>query len=226
MTLIALAIAPGIAICIYIYWKDKFEREPKRLLALSFFLGLCSTFPALLIEEFASSFFGFANGNSLYVLGAYTLMIGFAEEGSKYFFTRFFAYRSAAFNEPFDGITYSVMVAMGFATLENIFYVMSGGYGIGMLRMFTAVPAHATFGVIIGYYLGLQKMGGVPRTGLTGLLYAMLLHAAYDFCLMADNDSGMWMGAILSLVIGLRFSMKAIKGHQAASPFKPGSSVS
>lgn len=220
MLLFALAVAPGLAISIYIFWKDKFEKEPKRLLLFSFVLGILSVIPAIALEIFSDTIFA-NRGNNIFQTALYAwLGIGLIEEGCKYLFIRFFAYRSKSFNEPFDGITYSVMVAMGFATIENVMYVIDGGYGVGILRMFTAVPAHAAFGVIMGYYLGLEKTEGKKRFGIAGLLVATTFHAAYDFFLIADYIPGMWIGAVLSLYFGIRFSLRAIKLHQQSSPFR------
>jgi RsiW-degrading membrane proteinase PrsW (M82 family) len=49
------------------------------------------------------------------------------------------------------------MVSMGFACTENILYVLEGGYEVAIMRAFTAVPAHATFGILMGYYMGKAK---------------------------------------------------------------------
>ena len=219
MLLPALTIAPGLAICIYIYWKDKFDREPRRLLLLSFILGVLSIIPAVVLEMIVQLAGLNAEGNIAGTAAFAFLGVGLIEESSKYFFTRIL-YRNKAFNEPFDGITYSVMVAMGFATLENAMYVYEGGIGVAISRMVTAVPAHAAFGIIIGYYMGLEKMRGIPLLGLRGLFFAALLHAAYDFFLMTSYIPGMWVGALVSLYLGIRFSLRAIRLHQAASPFR------
>ena len=56
-----------------------------------------------------------------------------------------------------SGIVYAVMVSMGFATLENILYVYSYGYETGVLELLLAVPAHATFAVLMGYFMGKQN---------------------------------------------------------------------
>src|SRR5436853_481905 len=77
------------------------------------------------------------------------VVIGFSEEGCKYIMLRFYADRNKAFNEPFDGIIYSVMVSMGFATLENIGYVLNYGFQTGLVRMFLSVPSHAAFAVLM-----------------------------------------------------------------------------
>ena len=218
---IALAIAPGLAIIIFIYWKDKFDREPKRLLGLSFLLGAFSIIPAIILEVLFSNY---AESIPVYLVSnavKAVLVGGLAEEGSKYFMVRYFLYPRKAFNEPFDGITYCVMVSMGFATVENVMYVMDGGMSAALLRMVTAVPAHATFGIVMGYYLGLKKFDTQNKNnGLKALGFAALLHGAYDFFLFINYYPGMAIGALLSLRYGINFSRKAIKLHQQVSPFR------
>ncbi len=80
-------------------------------------------------------------------------VIGFSEEFSKFLGVRLYAYNKKSFDEPLDGIVYSVMVGMGFATFENVLYVlkyaeMGMGMEVGLDRMFLSVQvAHGTFGV-------------------------------------------------------------------------------
>jgi len=151
--------------------------------------------------------------------------VALIEEFSKFVFVRFILFPNRNFNEPFDGIVYSVMVSMGFATLENILYVFQYGFETGILRMFTAVPAHATFGVLMGYFLGKAKFAH-RRTlyySIVALLTATAFHGAYDYFWFIANNRGVWTGiwvcAIISLIIGLILSRRAIRLHQQASPF-------
>ena len=133
-------------------------------------------------------------------------------------------YTHKAFDEPYDGITYSVMVSMGFATLENILYVAEGGMSTAIMRMFLAVPAHAAFAVIMGYYVGLAKFNPSKRNIylIFGVIGASALHGAYDFALMQQSIPYLqFIGAVVSLLIGVRLSFNAIKLHQQNSPFKP-----
>ena len=221
LILLALAVAPGLAIAIFIYWKDKFEKEPKRLLIISFILGMVSILPAILLEG-AGQMLGFNGSGSMITTAVYAfIVVGLSEEGSKFFFLRIYPYRQKDFNEPFDGITYAVMVSMGFATVENIFYVFEFGPGNALIRMFTAVPAHATFGVIMGYYVGLAKFSRNPAANFfRALFFAALMHGAYDFFLMVGNVPLMASGALISLYLGVRYSLRAIKLHQQQSPFQ------
>src|SRR5678810_1209678 len=143
------------------------------------------------------------------------------EEFSKFVFVRGVLYRNSHFNEPFDGIVYSVMVGMGFATFENIMLVSEGGFGVGIMRMFTAVPAHAGFAVLMGYFLGKAKFE--HRKGyyaLYALGVATLFHGAYDYCLFVSYLPGIFFGAIGSLIVAIVLSRRAIHLHQEISPFR------
>jgi len=223
MTLLGLAVAPGLAIAIYIYWKDKYEREPRRLLFWSFFLGVLSIIPAIILENWwASKGFDISHDPWLTAFYAF-IVVGFSEEICKYFFVRRYLYNHDEFDEPFDGITYSVMVSMGFATIENIAYVYQGGIGTAILRMFMAVPAHATFGIIMGYYLGLAKFNhsGSRMYQVLAVVGATFFHGAYDFALMQQNwPEWSFGGAVVSLLVAILLSRRAIRLHREASPHK------
>lgn len=220
--LLAFAIAPGVCIAVYVYLKDKHEKEPVGLLIKSFFYGMLSIPVTLLISAPISELVPI-NETDLTEQAVHAfLIVALVEEFSKFIFVRGILYRNQNFNEPFDGIVYSVMVGMGFATLENIVYVYTGGWEVAMLRMFTAVPAHASFAVLMGYYLGLAKfVHKKSHYGWYALGIATLFHGAYDYFWFISFVPGLWVGAIASLVIGVMLSRKAIKIHQDASPFHP-----
>jgi len=220
LALLAIALAPGLAIGVYIYLKDKHEKEPIGLLIKSFLFGILSIVLTLIISGGVSTFVIIDEGDVVQQAGHAFLMVALVEEFSKFVFVRGVLYRNKNFNEPFDGIVYSVMVSMGFATFENIFYVMEGGFGTGLLRMFTAVPAHATFAILMGYYLGKEKFEHKKAYyALHALGVATLFHGAYDYFLFISYVPGIVLGALVSLILGIYLSRKAIKIHQLASPF-------
>ena len=222
LVLFALAIAPGFALAIYFYLADKYEKEPIRLLFQCFSLGMFSILPALFLGNLFE-FFGLTLGESSLSIFLYAFItVALSEELSKYvLFTRKM-YKHEEFNEPYDGIIYAVMVSLGFATLENVLYVLEYGYTTAIARMFTAVPAHATFGVLMGFFVGYGKFNSHPRffKGL-GLFMAIIFHGAYDYFLMNNNYEWLFIGALLSLVVGIYLSRKAILIHQDQSPFNP-----
>lgn len=218
--LLALALAPGAAIGLYIYLKDKHEREPFGLLIRSFFFGVISVFITLLISQ-GIGYFVTIDPESVSEQAIHAfLIVALVEEFSKFIFVRGILYNNSHFNEPFDGIVYSVMVGMGFATFENILYVYEGGVGTAFMRMFTAVPAHAAFAVLMGFYLGKAKFEHKKSYyALHALGVATLLHGAYDYFLFISFVPGLVIGALISLMFGIWLSRKAIRIHQNASPF-------
>lgn len=225
MTLLALAIAPGIAICIYIFLKDIYNKEPKRLLLASFLLGILTIIPPFFIERNLQPFFN----NGILHTGIFAFgVVAFSEEICKYFVLRYYCYTRKSFDEPLDGIVYSVMVSMGFATIENISYVLINGYSTAFVRMFLSVPAHATFAIVMGYFVGKAKYDSAKslRYMITGVLLAVLFHGSFDFFLFLQNspevepfvsDGLLFAGAIASYVVAIRLSRKHINLHQQLS---------
>lgn len=219
--LFALALAPGAAIMLYIYLKDKHEREPLGLLVISFLYGGLSTVLTLFISWPVNALILTKEEDVVHQFINAFFKVALIEEFSKFFFVRFILFNNRNFNEPFDGIVYAVMVSMGFATLENVLYVFQYGFATGVLRMFTAVPAHATFAILMGFFLGKAKFTHrkVLYYSLVALLAASLFHGSYDYFLFISYLPGIWTGAVISLVIGFALSRNAIRLHQQTSPF-------
>ncbi len=226
MELLAIAIAPGIAISLFILHRDAFNREPKLNLIVSFILGMVSIVPAMIIED---AFYDKSDFSISGILWKAFVVVALTEEAVKYAALRTYSYTRRSFDEPLDGIVYSVMVSMGFATLENILYVQKFGMMVGVQRMFMAVPAHATFGVLMGYFAGKAKFAPPAKRAmllLTGLLWATFFHGAYDFFLFLGESPEvrqsvsnvlLLAGAITSLIVAARLSLRHINAHRQLS---------
>lgn len=223
MSLLLLALAPIVVILIYIYVKDKYEKEPIGLLVKNFFLGAVVSIIITLVLGFAANII-FPVTDEKSILQQFVkafFVVALVEEFSKYIIVKYYAQKKTDFNEPFDGIAYAVVVSMGFAALENVLYVSQYGVTTGLTRAFTAVPAHATFGILMGYFMGKAKFSNNRvKFNLLGLLIATLFHGAYDFFLFINFIPGIAIGAFVSLIIGIVLSQKAIKKHQRISHFK------
>lgn len=223
MVLLLSALAPVAAVIVYIYVKDKYEKESKRYLTLAFVLGgVVSIIITTILYLFFDLFLPLPDDYSIWqqFVKAF-FVVGFIEEFSKYIMVRGFLQPRTVFNEPYDGIIYAVMVSMGFAAVENIMYVIQGGINVAFLRAFTAIPAHATFGIIMGYYMGKAKFSKNKfKWNLIGLFTAVLFHGAYDFFLFIGFIPGISIGAFVSLIVGVILSKRAIKAHQEISHFK------
>ncbi len=221
-----LAIGPGVLIAYFVYRRDRYEREPHPLLALFFLYGMLSIVPAVAIE-LAFDRLGVDKTSTIFNVFIHAFfVVALTEELAKYAVLRFVALPKRDFNEPFDGITYSVMIAMGFATLENVIYVFYTHHdyplNVALGRMFTAVPAHAANAVLMGYFMGLAKFARDRHALMfTALMTAVVAHGFYDFFIFMDRPVLTAVGALAVLSVVVFLSLKAIKIHQLNSPFRP-----
>ena len=229
LRLLYLALGPGIALAVYIYYSDKWEPEPKALVIKSFLLGGLACFPSYFFEDTFLKVLGWegitgsGNYSPWWHIAVYAFFgVALAEELCKFLFLKAFIYDSREFSEPFDGIVYGGLVGCGFATVENLFYVFSLGQETGIIRMFTAVPGHAFEGMILGYFMGRAKFSLVSENDLMkGLGLVVVLHGVYDTAALSNGEwSFLFIFAIvfLGLYLGLR-AKKELAKHSAVIEF-------
>jgi protease PrsW len=221
--LLTLAILPGLLICWAVYRADKYEPEPFGPLALCFGLGAAITMPVILLEQQLIPMVGEIERDPVVTFLMAFGAIAPVEEIVKWLALIFGAFVWRFFNEPFDGIVYAVMIAMGFATVENLCYIDLYGQETALLRAFTAVPAHLVFAIPIGYYAGLAKFHPTERNHLLlrGLLVSILLHGTYDFLVLQNWTK--WLSSIgaLSIYLCLYYFGALMREHLENSPFRP-----
>jgi len=189
--LFIIAITPAIIGLGAIYLSDRRDREPMKLLLLTFFLGALSVVPSIIVEEILISFNIFTG-----IPGAFYnafIVAGLTEEYFKRLMVVKVPFKTIYFNEKLDGIVYGVFAALGFATVENIIYVVftyTNNPFIGLYRGIFSVPAHGIFGITMGYYLSLARFETDPKIKKTkmakSLYMPVILHGFFDFILMAE----------------------------------------
>ncbi|MBQ7974762.1 MAG: PrsW family intramembrane metalloprotease [Clostridia bacterium] len=156
-------LLPAIILCVYIFRTDRVEKEPLPLLMKLFFAGALCCFPAAELENII---IGVIDGvfsqipitkTVYYVYTAFYYFIGVAlvEEGLKWIVLYAVTKNNSEFNCLFDGLIYAIFVSLGFAALENIFYVLEYGWINAFMRAVLSVPGHMFFAVMMGYYYSL-----------------------------------------------------------------------
>jgi RsiW-degrading membrane proteinase PrsW (M82 family) len=188
--LIAISVASAISPPLFLLWffhsRDR-NAEPARAVWITFLLGVLTPIPVVVFAIPAMLAAGVVSDPL--VSGALTafLVAAVPEEFFKFLVLWFYAARHHAFDEPIDGMVYGAVASLGFATAENVLYVLQGGLGVALLRALTAVPMHAGLGAIMGYHVG-QALFDLPRRRehlIKALAYPILLHALYDFPLLS-----------------------------------------
>ncbi len=192
-----LAIIPSIVLFILVWRGDKIEKEPPRLLLKLFGYGALTTVSALLIGMFFDDvIFASANKqNLLYIFFDNMIVTALVEEAGKYIVLRKLTWKHPAFDHTFDAVIYAVCASLGFATVENILYLVDGDMGTAIMRALLSVPGHVIDAIFMGYYYGLAKCAeaesdesGKSRNLKLALIVPVLLHGTYDFCISTDYD--------------------------------------
>lgn len=187
---IALSALP-VALLLYYFWtKDHGEKEPLPLMKKVFWHGVLIVIPVGIVEYLLLTLLqiaGIEAGTVAYGFLVPFFLVAIPEEFGKLHVVKKYAYDNPKFNEVMDGITYCIIASMGFALAENILYIILYGPGAGILRFFTAVPAHALFSGLMGFYIGRAKFDKKNEKELIqrGLFYGVFFHGFYDFLLMS-----------------------------------------
>lgn len=187
LTLLLVSLVPGLLWVWFFYRQDRYDKEPKRIILLTFAAGMVAVIPAALYELPFRHLFTPQTQPVVQLLVA-VLVVGLGEEGAKLLATYWSAFRRSAFNEPVDGIIYAVTASLGFAALENLLYTITFGLNVAPMRAIVTSMAHASFGGVAGLYLGLAKFRddvGIIQV-LQGLGIAALLHGVYDYIIIAQ----------------------------------------
>jgi len=206
--LIAAAVIPAVWLLVYIYKKDRLERESRLMLLLLAGAGAVSTMIAEPLEILGDAIASllFSQNSLAYDIFIYFIVVAFAEEGAKYLLLKLTSWKTDQFNCRFDGIGYACFVSLGFALVENVKYVLAFGFGTALLRAATAVPGHACFGVFMGAWYGqarrLENNGKHKASRICrrlAVLNAALLHGFYDF-IATREDSGLMFWVFVAIL--------------------------
>ena len=216
------AILPAFLLVAYIYYKDKYQREPISQILKGVAYGVISAVIALLLETWLSPI---VPDQPVTWLGAiWKGFVGAAipEELAKLIMLIALLRNNKYFDERFDGIVYAVCIGMGFAATENIIYLF-GNLGtwqsVAVGRAFFAVPGHFFFAVAMGYFYSLLYFRDINiRYASQVLLIPVMLHGVYDSLLFMAQTDTMWAGMLLIVfyyfcIKAARRGMSRIKEH-------------
>lgn len=187
---------------------DRKRKEPFVLLFISFVVGAGSVLFATLIQ----------GGFRELMADSPARVVVFAgiEEVLKFFVFYMIAYKSDFNDEPIDPPIYLIAVALGFAALENIFYViepttqegLTAGLLTGGFRFFGSTLLHAIASAFIGIVISLTPKAIEGLGMLLGVAGAIFLHSTFNFFILKNDSASflqiygyLWVAAIISLLI-------------------------
>lgn len=207
LKLTAIVLIPVALWAVYIYYKDRFKPEPIETLGLCYLLGLGSAFVAIGLYTVVDGlnlpdpFYLIENdrpGFLLYAIG----IIGPIEEIAKFIPFILFAVRLQAFDEKIDGFVYASMIALGFASVENLKNLPYLSGPVLYLHALVSPLVHCVFSSIWGLSYSTtiyQKKWTRAVITLLAIAISSCVHGIYDY--FATDSSYRVVSAFVILLV-------------------------
>ena len=215
-----LTVLPSILLLVLILYSDRKSREPLLMILICVFSGAFTISLSLIIDKIilkthliVGDLFTTANSYSAYRI----LMLAGVEEYAKLLILYLFLYRNKDYDDIYDGFVYSSIIALSFSLVETFMYVFSESTytdmtSLAILRNFTSIPLHITCGIIMGYFVSLEKFSKSKRKKLINMLLAMLMptfiHTIYNIFFSVasfSNESGPPVLIIILFILSIYF---------------------
>ncbi|MCA9711671.1 MAG: PrsW family intramembrane metalloprotease [Myxococcales bacterium] len=223
LELALLGAAPALLAMAVIDRMDIKRPEPRRTLRRVALAGSISALPVILVGELlklVGPTAGYAGA-----LWMSFMIAAIPEEAAKLGSVFLMAWRRPEFDERMDGIVYGARAGLGFALVENVAYLLLLPHSLSEYltvyigRAVLAVPGHAIWGGVAGYFAARRRFDGRGPGWWGGLLIAVLMHGTYDawlFCApVAIGDGHLWLATTvgsLPVVIYLVPSVMILAG--------------
>lgn len=192
------------------FWlrRDRTKPEPFGILFLCFILGATMVTVAGVLQKGTKDFFTDVTVRTFVWAGI--------EEVLKFLIFYLLAYRNRYNNEVIDSAMYLITIALGFAALENVLYILKPGATLnvtaglltGGLRFFGSTLLHAIASGFVGIVIGLSPRGITPLFMALGLAGATFLHGTFNLYIAKNTTASflqiygyLWVAAIISLII-------------------------
>ncbi|MBR0195374.1 MAG: PrsW family intramembrane metalloprotease [Paludibacteraceae bacterium] len=198
------AILPALALWLYV-WKKDTQPEPASQLIKAILWGVAICIPVAFTEQWVQTMLFGAGGSPTSLFGTTAeafFVAAIPEETAKLFVLWLILRKNPYFDEHYDGIVYAVCVGLGFAAVENFFYLygQENWLGTAIGRALLSVPGHYAFAVLMGYYYSLYHfVERSAKNAVSILLVPVMAHGVYDALALS--------GSVNPLIGGISFSV-------------------
>lgn len=211
-----ISLIPSLIMLGIILYSDRKSKEPFFFILLCSISGLFTITLALFIQNYLINAFSLGNiDNNLSVQSSFRIfLLSSVEEYCKLFILYVFFSHFRSFDDIYDGFVYSAIISLSFAAIETLMYVfkevtMIDQGVLALTRTFTSIPLHLVCGIVMGYYISLEKFSKKKRYKLLGLFKSMtlpiLIHSIYNIILVfipiyTNNDTVIQISIISYIV--------------------------
>ncbi|MFT7328423.1 MAG: RsiW-degrading membrane proteinase PrsW (M82 family) [Crocinitomicaceae bacterium] len=190
-TILLTGVIPTLLWLFFWLREDRFHPEPRGLLILTFFAGALAVFLVLPLEQLVK-YFGAIGITKIIIFAA-------AEEIVKFGAVFMIAFNSSYLDEPIDYAIYLITGALGFATAENVLFLLEPSLQqnisfiieTGTLRFLGASILHSILAALLGLIIGLvfyKKRSTKIMFGAIGLGIVIILHTFFNYFIIKYGE--------------------------------------
>jgi RsiW-degrading membrane proteinase PrsW (M82 family) len=222
LVVLLTTILPSILMLSLILYSDRKSREPLSMILICILSGAFTICFSLIIDKLIvtlnlvnASMFPSQNSYSVYRI----MVLAGVEEYAKLLVLHLFLYKNKSYDDIYDGFVYSSIIALSFSVIETVMYVFreptfAEMTSLAILRNFTSIPLHIVCGVVMGYFVSLQKFSKTKGRKLLYLLASLfiptLVHTIYNvffsiILIDATNTSIITLILIILFVLSIYF---------------------
>lgn len=201
----AAALLPAAILWLYI-WKKDSQPEPTSWLIKAVLLGVGICIPVVIVEigiEFLLFSAGIAPTDLVGTTIRAFVVAAIPEETFKLLALWLILRKNPHFDEHFDGIVYAVCIGLGFAAIENVFYILGEEewISVAVSRALLAVPAHYAFAILMGYYYSVYHfVDHSIKNAICILLVPVMAHGIYD-AIALSGSANPYIGGVSFLIL-------------------------
>ena len=220
LVVLLTTILPSVLMLSLILYSDRKSREPLSMILICVLSGAFTICFSLIIDKLIvtlnivnASMFPSQNSYSVYRI----MVLAGVEEYAKLLILHLFLYKNKAYDDIFDGFVYSSIIALSFSLIETVMYVFreqtfADMTSLAILRNFTSIPLHIVCGVVMGYFISLQKFSKTRGRKLLNLILSLfvptLIHTIYNVffsVILMDASSLATLIIVILFVLSIYF---------------------
>ncbi|MDI6820561.1 MAG: PrsW family glutamic-type intramembrane protease [Patescibacteria group bacterium] len=205
---IVAALAPALIWFILLSKKD-IHPEPKRLIIYTFNFGIMISLAVLAFQILFRSIAGIPTSNLISIIS-----LAFIEETFKFLSAFWAVHKDPEFDEPIDAMIYTIVAALGFATVENFFIILNIPNITDIiassplilktisLRFAGATLLHVLASAIVGYYWARgRKKNKIIKPIMLGLIIATIVHSVFNLLIYKFQSINLWYSSLFLVIV-------------------------
>ena len=220
LVVLLITILPSVLMLSLILYSDRKAREPIPMILICILSGAFTICFSLIIDKLIltlnlidASMFPSQNSYSVYRI----MVLAGVEEYAKLLILHLFLYKNKAYDDIYDGFVYSSIIALSFSLIETVMYVFreqtfADMTSLAILRNFTSIPLHIVCGIVMGYFISLQKFSKTRGRKWLNLILSLfiptLIHTIYNVffsIVLMDSSNFLTLIIVILFVLSIYF---------------------